>query len=172
MQELPFDVADDNVTDLPPLDMPQDVREKLEADNRAGAQDSTSAPAPAQGPEEMDPDTLKMVFEMLFKGGYLYYGEGHEHWLDDAHDEEIAFLVPRAIKWGSRWPALVTAVNTVDMEAFPIMALYIYGKNVIKSERIKKQQREATEHAGMQTGARAQQEPSSGGRNHVFNVPL
>lgn len=87
-------------------------------------------------------ETVRLVLSMLFKAGQVKWG--HEHWFND-EQEDLDLMVPLAIPWISRYPALVQVMEQVENNSFPAVFLYVYGKRVIVSIRIDRARQQAEE---------------------------
>lgn len=159
----PFVIRDDTVTDLPPI-----IREDDENTPPAVASTASSSDNEPVGTVQVRPEQMRNILGLMLKGGFLYYGD--EHWIEGT-EEEIDLLVPMGIRWVNRWPALAAAVDRADMESFPVAALYVFGKRIILSERMKKEKRsEKNKPSGVVRTPEGRGEVMAGGSER--NQPL
>jgi hypothetical protein len=131
--------------DLAPLEFNPEDREAL------GVPDMMSS-----NPVEMDADPVEEHFQTselkvrsmiktLMFSGYVWHGEGHEHWLDN--DAVLDEIVPGMTRFVNQYPLLAKAVEDGDTNAAPVKLLIVVVKHQIKSIRIKKQQAKAANPA-------------------------
>lgn len=156
-----FQKVDMHVQDLPTLELdPEEAAqmglvEGAEESSGRGGLDSLShsvdSPSVVDGVDgsiesvHVDPEALRNVLELGFRGGYLIFR--HEHWVEEDIQEELDLMVPRGVKWLEARPKLARAVEKADTESFPALVAYSFGKRTVASLRMKKAEREAAQDA-------------------------
>lgn len=86
------------------------------------------------------------IVEVVFGAGYMYFGEGHEHWKDN--EKKKAILVPMLVTWVNSIPELAEFVYQAEAKGAPAILIGMVVADVLKSRRInskaKTQKREET----------------------------
>jgi len=165
---VPFAVRNDHVPDLPPVDVPG-----LDIGTASGTSEPTGDQMPAPAPAStISEGAMRNVLSLLFKVGFLYYGDGHEHWIEGT-DEDIEMMLQPGIKWVSRLgPGAVAAVERMDMESFPVLLLYSWGKRWLTSRKIEAEKKKRRGPAGQSVAETDIGEGTTGGYGRGFNTPI
>lgn len=129
--------------DLVPLEFDPRDREKL------GLPDENPLPVPGNEgvpvAEEVfvtSETAVRAMIKTLFFAGYMFHGEGHEHWLKN--EEAIEEIVPGMTRFVNQYPSLARAIEFGDTVAAPIKLLIVAVKNQLQSIQIKRAEMKGT----------------------------
>lgn len=81
---------------------------------------------------------VRSMIKSLFFAGYVWHGEGHEHWLEN--EAVLEEIVPGMTKFVNQFPGLARAVEAGDTNAAPVKFFIVAVKHQFKSIRIKREE--------------------------------